>query len=319
MISTEQVIKKIKLFSEMPEDNNFLYKNDSDFLEVINSTFLEDIFPIYKDIDKNFFLSYIDFPLTETNYSIPSDAYNRVICEVQIISSSKNVVENIPQISFSSDQSGFMIIGNEVVLQKLNNFSNGERLRIWYHSFPPSLALSHLFSPIEHIYDSNKKIISNLIQDFHPYGFSIEKGKNKFIDSSITNVHADSFQLCLQKKNDAQNIINLVNQKILGEKLSCFYFSSIEETEERWIVFSKKRLPINTHYIFSVGNIVNFAPLPLDAVSLLVLRTIINMDVSERVKKIAFHRYSEQLSMLRDSSKKNRFKKKSIPSKNLLW
>lgn len=319
MISAEQVIKKIKLFSETPIDNNLLYKDDEDFLEVVNSTFIGEVFPVYKELDKSFFLSYVDFPLKEKDYLIPLDAYNRSLYEIQIISKSNTVVKNIPESFISSNKPGFRIVGNQVVLHGLDALSHERFLRMWYHKKPPTLALKKYFVSIADFYDKQKNLIMDHFSSEEAYGLSVKKNENEFFDNAISKRNRTPLKITLQRLDDSQNIIYLSSGISNSKSFAHLSFSKIEETEEKWIFYFQNSISVNFNCLISIGDVVNFAPLPLEGVNLLVLRSIINMSVDSDSKKIALQRYVDQLSMLRKNFSRVRLEGSPITSGGVLW
>lgn len=319
MISAEQIIKKIKLFSETPIDNNLLYRDDEEFLEVVNSTFIGEVFPVYKELDKSFFLSYIDFPLKKKKYVIPPDAYNRSLYEIQIISKFDGMVKNVPESFISSNKPGFRIIGNHVTLQGFVDLSQEKYLRMWYHRKPPVLALKGYFVSIVDFYDKQKNLISDDFPEVESYGFSIKKEENQFFDEAISKRKRSPLKITLQQLDDSQNIIYFSSDKSDSQSFAHFSFSNIEETTEKWLFYFENPLPVNFNYLASIGDVVNFAPLPLEGVNLLVLRSIINMSVDSESKKIALQRYVDQLSMLKRNFSRVKLEGFPITSRGLLW
>ena len=345
-MTSEEIIQKIKLFAELPDEGNLLYEDDQDILDIANSVLESNIFSIYRELDNSFFLAYKDYPLKATRFTLPFESENDCIYDVQLVDQNGNT-QNMPISEISTSKRGFYLAGNQIFLQGYSSEINSGKYqtRIWFHMEPPKLVFQS--QVIDKLKLSNG-IGFELGEDQEIWrGFrSIEIPKN-------TSTHFDTFMeqknylregLTLQDQNQAKNFLSLryevdsKNFETSGEiepyqthffgDMGQTLIEQIEETNTSWIImlYGNADLKRFFHSLSDISQIsispgyrVHQSTLPTQGNYLMIFKTMTLLNISEMAKESANIRFFEQLKTI--SRKQRRVDKEalSISKRNSLW
>jgi hypothetical protein len=133
-LSVQGLIDSIKLDGTLP-DGMF---NDSDFVKFLNEAYYTDVMAFIMKHREDYFLTYTDYPPTNS-ILIPSNAVGNKLNDVVTIDSSGNLLSNLPRISRNeiikgnTRMKGFYVEGNYIKFMPLDN---SDRIRLYYYQRP---------------------------------------------------------------------------------------------------------------------------------------------------------------------------------------
>lgn len=144
-ITSERFIASVKRLTVMPS-NQVLYKDNSDFLEMIHEKMTDKLVPILDKLKQEYFVATpVDIPLEtgKYEYRFPSRSYGRKFREIKLVTSDGNCIANFPQIPLEREHLyqavslpwGFRFQGDRIVI--VGAPDPGYIIRVWWF-LPPS-------------------------------------------------------------------------------------------------------------------------------------------------------------------------------------
>ncbi|BBM89342.1 hypothetical protein COTS27_01040 [Spirochaetota bacterium] len=296
MKTASTLIAEIKLRGHFPSEGDFLYKNDTEILMLLNAVLRNDLIPFYIENEPSYMLAYEDIPINgKRSFKIPAAAYNRRLYEVRFVTTDNDREENIPYMPFKNNSTiestaeGMRIIGNYVELLGYGDRIDEYKLRLWYHRTSYDLVL-----------DSE----TVLLKDSYT-----EAGKQQFSATERQFSFTEGARVMIQDSRDPFEITE--DQVSFVRENGNF---GLQRTEQA----APFRYPASA--IMCPAKRLSIPEIPEVASELLILKTLLTMALSTETR----YRVRDQLkqqSMLVEQSLKKRvhMETASKRSGSLLW